>query len=196
MLEKEIAGYIKKHQLVLERNFEYFADEKIVKKPETMSYDEVLEEAPTFSEFSEREPLYRPIRINYLEKEQNNRFLGEQGENFVIEFEKRRLVKAGKDSLADKIEWISKELGDGLGYDILSKNNNGTDRFIEVKTTKLAKETPIYLSRAEVGFASKSANNFYLYRVFDFDKQPRLFIRNGKYERFCKVVPQIYKGYF
>jgi len=196
MLENEIAEYIKKHQLTLERNFENFADEKIIKPLKTVSYDEVLEEAPTASEFTEREPLYRPVRINYLEKEQNNRFLGEQGESFVIEYEKRRLINAGKNNLADKIDWVSKELGDGLGYDILSRNNNGTDRFIEVKTTKLAKETPIYLSKTEISFASKKQNDFYLYRVFDFDKQPRLFIQNGKYESFCKVVPQIYKGYF
>ena len=196
MLENEIAEYIKKHQLTLERNFENFADEKIIKPLKTVSYDEVLEEAPNVSEFTEREPLYRPVRINYLEKEQNNRFLGEQGESFVIEYEKRRLINAGKNNLADKIDWVSKELGDGLGYDILSRNNNGTDRFIEVKTTKLAKETPIYLSKTEISFASKKQNDFYLYRVFDFDKQPRLFIQNGKYESFCKVVPQIFKGYF
>jgi hypothetical protein len=195
MLEKEIAEYINKHQLILERNFENFAEEKTTEiKP--VSYDEVLEEAPIASEFTEREPLYRPVKINYLEKEQNNRFLGEKGESFVIEYEKQRLINAGKENLADKIDWVSKELGDGLGYDILSRNNNGTDRFIEVKTTKLAKETPIYLSRTEISFASKKRNDFYLYRVFDFDKQPRLFIQNGKYESFCKVVPQIYKGYF
>ena len=182
--------------MILERNFESFADQKIIKIPKTVSYDEILEEAPTVSDFFEREPLYRPVRINYLEKEQNNRSLGEQGENFVIEYEKQRLIKAGKDSFADQIEWVSKELGDGLGYDILSRNNNGTDRFIEVKTTKLAKETPIYLSKTEISFASKELNNFYLYRVFDFDKQPRMFIKNGKYESFCKVIPQIYKGYF
>jgi len=196
MLEKEIADYIKKHRLELERNFENFADEKNIKRPKIISYDEVLEDAPAVSEVAEREPLYKPIKINYLEKEQNNRFLGEQGENFVIEYEKRRLINAGKDSFADKIEWVSKELGDGLGYDILSRNNNGSDRFIEVKTTKLAKETPIYISKTEISFASKKENNFYLYRVFDFDKQPRLFIKGGKYESFCKVVPQIYKGYF
>jgi hypothetical protein len=196
LLEKEINDYIKMHRPSLEATFENFADKEVVKAPRIISYEEALEDAPATSEFTEREPLYKPIKVNYLEKEQNNRSLGEQGENFVIEFEKHRLIKAGKDRLSDKIEWVSKEFGDGLGYDILSKNNNGTDRFIEVKTTKLAKETPIYLSKNEVGFASKMKKDFYLYRVFDFEKRPRLFIKNGTYESFCKVIPQTYKGYF
>jgi hypothetical protein len=195
MLENEIANYIKRHQLILEQNFESFADERAT-RPRTISYDEILEEPPSPSTFTESEPLYRPIKINYLEKEQRNRSLGEQGENFVIEFERRRLSIAGRDNLVDKIEWVSKELGDGLGYDILSKNENGSDRFIEVKTTKLAKETPIYLSRTEVSFALQKAKSFFLYRVFDFDKRPRLFIKNGHYDSFCTLVCQSYKGYF
>lgn len=196
LLEKQISEYIKYHRLVLERNFENFANETVLPKSKILSYDDVLEDAPETSLVEEREPLYRPIRVNYLEKEQNNRRLGEQGESFVIEYEKLRLINAGKDSLSEKIEWVSKDLGDGLGYDILSRNNNGTDRYIEVKTTKLAKETPIYISKTEIGFASKEEKNFYLYRVFDFDTQPKLFIKNGKYESFCEVTPQIYKGYF
>ena len=197
LLENEIAEYIKKHRLKLERKFENFADEVLPQKPaKPILYDNVLDEAPPRSKFTETEPLYRPVKINYLEKEQNNRSLGEQGENFVIEYEKSRLKSAGKENLADKIEWVSKDLGDGLGYDILSRNNNGTDRFIEVKTTKLSKETPIYLSKTEISFALKKEVNFYLYRVFNFDKQPRLFIMSGKYESFCELVPQNFRGYF
>jgi len=30
----------------------------------------------------------KPIKINYLEREQNNLSLGEKGEEFVLEFEK------------------------------------------------------------------------------------------------------------
>ena len=142
------------------------------------------------------EPSYKPIKTNFLEKEQNNRNLGEQGEALIIEFEKWRLQKAGKDNLADKIEWVSKDLGDGTGFDILSKNNNGTDRYIEVKTTKLTKETPIYFSRNEWMFAQLKERDFFLYRVFNFAENPQLFIKQGQYENFCKLQPQSFKGYF
>ncbi|HEX5149865.1 MAG TPA: DUF3883 domain-containing protein [Parafilimonas sp.] len=196
LVEKEIANYIAQRKLLIENKFNAFANEASNVVLETIRYETVLDEPPSPSEFKETEPLYKPIKTNYLEKEQNNRNLGEQGEAFVIQFEKRRLVQAGKEKLADKIEWLSKDMGDGLGYDILSKNENGTDRFIEVKTTKLSKETPIFLSRIEMLFATKAAGGFYLYRVFDFATQPKLFIKNGAYDSFCKLVPQNFKGYF
>ncbi len=197
MLEQEIAKYIKEYKTPLEKQFEHFADNSNIIKPKTkIEFEYVIDDDPVNSEVKETEPLYKPIKINYLEKEQNNRHLGAQGEGFVIEYEKWRLINAGKESLADKIEWVSKDLGDGLGYDILSRNNNGTDRFIEVKTTKLSKETPIYLSRTEIGFASQKVKDFFLYRVFNFDASPKLFIKNGNYESFCKLLPQTYKGYF
>lgn len=197
LLEKEIAHFIHKHQIVLEEKFQVFAEETDIKKQQkTIDYESILDDAPESSVINEKEPLYRPLKTNYLEKEQNNRILGELGESFVIEYEKARLINEGKNNLVDKIEWVSKEVGDGLGYDILSKNRNGTDRFIEVKTTKLSKETPIYLSRNELTFSTTKAKDFYLYRVFNFYESPRLFIKQGSYDEFCQLLPQTFKGYF
>ncbi len=132
---------------------------------------------PVPSEMKEPKSVYRPIKTNYLEREQNNRLLGEGGEKFVLNYERSRLTKAGKEDLADKIEWVSKELGDGLGYDILSKKEDGTDRYVEVKTTKLPKETPFYVTKNELSFAVDYAENFFFYRVYNFDTTPRLFIK-------------------
>jgi hypothetical protein len=196
LLEKEIANYISHHQSFLESKFKTFADEISNVAIKNIRYENVLEEPPSPSLVKETEPLYKPVKINYLKKEQNNRNLGEQGEAFVMEYEKRRLIQVGKEKFIDKIEWLSKDAGDGLGYDILSRNENGTDRFIEVKTTKLSKETPIFISRTEAMFATKASMHFYLYRVFDFNTQPKLFIKNGEYNNFCKLIPQNYKGYF
>jgi hypothetical protein len=106
------------------------------------------------------------------------------------------IKKSGKSALADKIEWTSKDSGDGAGYDILSKNLDGSDRFVEVKTTKLTKETPIYLTKNEINFAASHAENFYLYRVFNFDSQKKLFIKQGNYENFCHLIPLVYRGLF
>ena len=114
----------------------------------------------------------------------------------MMKYEKWRLSQAGKENLADKIEWVSKEKGDGAGFDILSKNVDGTDKYIEVKTTKLSKETPIYLTRTELQFASLNTDRFHLYRVFNFEIKPQFFIRSGNYERYCTLQPLTYKGYF
>lgn len=195
LLEKAISDYILENRLLLENKFEEFSEEA-PKHSRTISYEEALDSAPLITKVAEREPLYRPIRTNYLEKEQNNRSLGELGESFVIEWEKSRLIREGKANLSERIEWVSKEQGDGLGYDILSKNANGSDRYIEVKTTKLAKETPIFVSSNEVSFARYKKDQFYLYRVFNFQAKPQLFIKVGEYQSFCKLIEDSYRGYF
>jgi Domain of unknown function (DUF3883) len=197
ILEDKVNDFLKQHSNNLEEKFEKFANATATfQSYEQINFEAILDDEPVISQLKESEPTYQPIKINYLEREQNNRRLGEDGERLVMAYEKWRLIKAGKESLADKIEWISKDKGDGTGFDILSKNNNGTDRFVEVKTTKLIKETPIYLTKREVGFASENAKNFYLYRVFNFGSNAQLFIKNGQYNSFCKLLPQTFKGYF
>lgn len=196
LLEQTVAQFLKENRIHFEKWFEIFAENEASDQAQKIDFETILDEEPESSIVEEREPTYRPIKINYLEKEQNNRNLGEKGEKLVIDYERWRLIKAGKEALADKIEWISKEKGDGTGYDILSKNINGTDRYVEVKTTKLSKEVPIYLTRTELAFANKNAENFYLYRVFNFDSKPQFFIREGNYESFCTVQPMTFKGIF
>lgn len=141
-------------------------------------------------------PIRKPIKVNYLEKEQNNRDLGIQGEELVFKYEKHVLLQAGHLSLANKVEWISKNLGDGMGFDVLSKNFDGSDKYIEVKTTKLSKETPFFFTENELRFSAENVMSFYLYRLFDFNTEPKMFKVKGRYDTFCQVEPIQYKGYF
>jgi Domain of unknown function (DUF3883) len=196
LLADKVASYLEGHKRAFEKEFEKFADEKAAMPAQKINFNKIVDSKPVISKYKDHEPKYLPIKINYLEKEQNNRGLGEEGESLVVAYERWRLIKAGKDSLADTIDWVSKRKGDGAGYDILSKNINGTDRYIEVKTTKLSKETPIYLSRNELSFASIKTKEFYLYRVFNFNEHPQIFIKHGRYEDYCKMIAQTYKGYF
>jgi hypothetical protein len=137
----------------------------------------------------------KPFKINYLEREQQNLRSGTIGEQIAIGYERWRLIHAGKDSLADKIEWIS-EFDDGAGFDILSKNDNGSDRYIEVKSTKLSKETPIFFSNGEFEFARQHTANYHLYRVFNLISNPRMFTTRGDFDSFCQKEPIQFKGYF
>jgi len=74
-----------------------------------------------------------------------------------LEYERWRLIHEGKEGLADKIKWVSQAQGDGLGFDILSRNTNGTDRYIEVKSTKLTKESPFYFTALEYDFSKRNS---------------------------------------
>jgi hypothetical protein len=129
-------------------------------------------------------------------KEQNNTKLGRSGEQFALEFEKWQLVRSGKDNLADQVEWVSQTKGDGLGFDILSRNTNGTDKYIEVKTTKLSKEAPFFFTKNEMQFSVERARDFHLYRVFQFDSTPRLFTLNGSLDKVCRSEAEVYRGFF
>ncbi|MBS1662721.1 MAG: DUF3883 domain-containing protein [Bacteroidetes bacterium] len=197
LLKDEVIAFLHGYEEELKPLFESFVDRAIPEAPFSKAdFDACLDDAPKRSELKERRLNFKAKKSDYLEREQNNRTLGFEGESFVIEYEKWRLHKAGRIDLLDKIKWVSKEDGDGAGYDIRSKNEDGSDRFIEVKTTKLTKETPIYLTINEVSFAARHSANFYLYRVFDFGSKTKLFIKQGDYADFCHLIAETYKGVF
>jgi hypothetical protein len=190
-----VDGYIRV-DLELEPMFKAFSDKVPDARP-LFEYSSALVSAPVIKEPKHRIQLdRRPIKTNFLEKEQENRKLGEKGELFVLEYERLWLINAGKSSLAKKIEWVSNERGDGLGFDILSKNLNGTDKFIEVKTTKLSKEAPFFFSVNELNFSIENESDFNLYRVFNFNNLPQMFQLQGRYDNFCRVEPQQFMGRF
>ncbi|MES3011743.1 MAG: DUF3883 domain-containing protein [Pseudomonadota bacterium] len=79
--------------------------------------------------------LFKAVKRDYLEREAQNRSLGLAGEEFIVQFEHWRLNQLGQARLADKVDHVSQSKGDGLGYDVLSFDADGKERFIEVKTT-------------------------------------------------------------
>lgn len=180
----------------IEGSFKFFAESSPT--PRELIFEDMLEEQPKMEAIlNEPELVYRsPIKINYVEREQANQNIGKSGENIVLQYERWRLIKAGKEGMADKIEWVSQTQGDGLGFDILSRNTNGTDRYIEVKSTKLTKEAPFYFSSLEYDFSKRNSSNFFLYRIFNLRTDPKLFIANGAYDMFCNIKATQYKGAF
>ena len=196
-LEDLIVAHIIGQRSILEAGFIQFAESQI-NNLKAVNYNSLLE-TPPIRQLMVSEPnieyARKPIKINYLQKEQENNSLGMKGEEVVIGYEKWRLMNLGKDKLADKIEWIS-QTDDGAGFDILSKNENGTDRFIEVKTTKLSKETPIFFTKNEYEFSLKNTDKYHLYRLFNFTDQPRMFNVRGSFDHFCYKEAIKYKGYF
>lgn len=140
----------------------------------------------------EEKVVYNPGGVNWLEREAQNHILGEAGEQFVINFERARLIHAGKESLSDRIEQISATVGPSAGYDILSFEENGTDRFIEAKTTKGGKSTPFFVTPNELRFSERNASNYFLYRVFKFCAEPRVFTLQGHLRDQCVLKPSQY----
>jgi hypothetical protein len=131
----------------------------------------------------------KPVRRNYLEIESRNQTLGLAGEKFILEFEHQRLWQAGKKDLANRIEHVSEKEGDYLGFDILSFETTGRERPIEVKTTRFGELTPFFASKNEVDVSEVRESDYHLYRLYKFDKDPKLFILPGSLRKSCTVAP-------
>ena len=133
---------------------------------------------------------------DYLEREAQNQSLGLAGEEFVLQFEHWRLNALDKSTLADRVEHVAQSKGDGLGYDVLSFEPDGRERFIEVKTTAFGKDTPFFVTKNELSFSRAASQQFHLYRLFEFRKQPRLFDLVGKVSDHCLLDPVSYRASF
>lgn len=136
------------------------------------------------------------VKRDYLDREARNASLGRAGEEFVVNYERWRLISGGNERLADKVEHVTKTRGDGLGFDVLSFEASGRERLIEVKTTSFGKETPFFISRSEVELSRSESELFYLYRLFEFRKEPRLFSLRGPVDRHCHLDPITFQARF
>jgi hypothetical protein len=144
-----------------------------------------------------REDVERLVRkFNPVERDFRNRKLGRDGEELVIQFERERLRQIDRPDLAKKIRWISEEDGDGAGYDILSFDEKGKERFLEVKTTVGSDITPFYITRNELSFSSERPEAFRLCRVFDFSIRPRMFELAPPLKNFVHLSPLSYEASF
>jgi hypothetical protein len=144
-----------------------------------------------------REDIERLVRkFNPVERDFRNRKLGRDGEELVFHFERQRLQQLDRSDLAKKIRWVSEEDGDGAGYDILSFDEKGKERFLEVKTTVGSDITPFYITRNELSFSSERPEAFRLCRVFDFSMRPRMFELAPPLTDFVHLSPLSYEASF
>jgi hypothetical protein len=121
--------------------------------------------------------------------------IGLIGELLVVEHEKRRLTSEGLLKLAEKVTHVSREIGDGEGYDILSYTTGGRKMYIEVKTTLSGNETPFYLTRNEARFAADNAEDYCLYRLYELNEKAhtaKFFVVTGDPGRHFKLTPLLY----
>ncbi len=198
-LEDAIIDYLTRN-LSLENNFQRFADDDVQGIQLKMEFDGSFVVSPPDRTARFEDPIQlikrSPIKVNYLEREQRNQRLGVLGEELVFHYEKWQLNFSGHEKLADQVIWISRDEGDGAGYDILSRNPDGSDKYIEVKTTKLGKETPFYFSRNELHFSQSHRKHYHLYRLFDLNTNARMFTLNGGLDQVCNSTPVSFQGYF
>ncbi|MBB3106470.1 hypothetical protein FHS24_000971 [Psychrobacter luti] len=149
----------------------------------------------SFAAEEQKSRSFTPKKIDFIKQAKSQKKLGYAGELIVLKYEKDFLERAGKSNLIKKVKHVSDEEGDGAGYDILSFDLDGNEKYIEVKTTKLNSDTPFYLTDNELEFSKKEASNYYLYRVYDFDiqaNQAKFYILHGDLTNMLSLKPQNY----
>lgn len=161
----------------------------------------ILESAPEYHPIASEPiaPYLAPrqgVKRDYLALEARNASLGLAGEELVVAFERERLRALGAKRLADRVEHAAVDRGDGLGFDVLSFEEDGRERFIEVKTTAFARETPFFVTRNELDFSRTFAPQFRLYRLFQFRRDPRMFVLEGAVDERCHLNPVSYRAEF
>jgi hypothetical protein len=159
----------------------------------------LLEPAPEPIESGERvwDPDTRVVTVDFVRRDAENRRLGEMGEEFVLELERRRLHDdLQRPDLSSRVEWTAREQGDGAGYDIRSFEADGRLRYIEVKTTGLAKAFPFVVTANEVSCSESLRGSYHLYRVFRFSRRPGLYVLSGALSDTCRLAPTQFRARF
>jgi hypothetical protein len=165
--------------------------------PGGIDVDQVVEEPPDKMTVPHTvwSPTTRFPRVDFVARDAANRGLGRRGEEFVVEFERRRLHDIGRRELVKQVEWTAQIKGDGAGYDIASFNFDGTPRLIEVKTTGLGKYFPFNVTVNEVRCSEARPREFQLYRVFNFGPDARLYMLPGALSTSCHLDPMQYRAF-
>lgn len=162
-------------------------------------WSDLIVPAPTPAQpvkpYSVSETRVRMPKVNYLEMEARNGSLGLAGERFVLDLEERRLRSAGQKGLAGKIEHVAAR-SDGMGYDILSFEDDGRERLIEVKTTRYGEMTPFFATRKEVAVSEERCHEYHIFRVFKFEENPKAFVLSGSIRESVALEPITYQASF
>lgn len=115
-------------------------------------------------------------KVDWEKARDRNNEIGDQGEEFVLEFEIDRLIEIlviDRINATQNVQHLSRLQGDGLGYDISSINDDGSPRYIEVKTTSGGFNQPFYMSRNERLFFEEYGASAFIYRVYNFNRETR-----------------------
>ena len=156
---------------------------------------QILQQIPIPSKKPSSREVTRLIRkFDPAARDARIREIGMLGEQRVFHSEQTRLKNDGRKDLASKVRWVSREDGDGAGYDIRSFTSTGQELFLEVKTTIGGAQTPFFISANEVGFSEEHPEHSRIFRVFDLPRVPRAFILRPPLENDLILTPKNFRA--
>lgn len=141
----------------------------------------VLDILPNLEQPKERNNPTNNSKPDYEKKNRINKKLGDRGEKIVKDFEIKRLNNINRPDLAEKVDRVSLK-SDSYGYDVLSYDEDNSERYIEVKATRSkVGDANFFLTINELNTAKENPN-YYIYVVFDIlSKNPKIWIINNPF---------------
>lgn len=129
---------------------------------------------------------------NWEEINKKRKETGNKGEEIVFLLEQEYFISINRKDLADKVRHVSKEDGDGLGYDILSFFDDGKEKYIEVKSTTASIESPFNISKNELEFLEDHYDDAFIYRVSVSNEIPEVKVRPSFEILESEIIPISY----
>ena len=118
-----------------------------------LEFRDVFLKPRTVSELSQGIRGKKPTKIDYSAIQSARDKAGKMAEEYVLKTEIAHLENLGLRQLAEKVTRVSL-VDDGLGFDILSFESDGTEKHIEVKSvSKFAGDCSIFISANEIRVA-------------------------------------------
>lgn len=113
--------------------------------------------------------------IDYSEQQRISQRIGERGEELVLQNEIDKLKALGfSNDVLSKVRRVSLE-SDDYGYDILTFDKDGRERYLEVKTTKVNRtDFSFIITKNELEHAKRFGKSYSVVIVFDVLKNPRI----------------------
>ncbi len=103
---------------------------------------------------------------DYEKQSRANKKLGYRGEQIVLKAEREVLISLGRKDLANQIDHIASK-DDYAGYDILSFDESGEEKHIEVKATKGKTNNASFIISASEKRTAEELDNYFIYIVFE-----------------------------
>lgn len=132
-------------------------------------------------------PVLKGSFTDYAARQQRRSRIGHRGEALVFQFERQKH--------GEMVIHKSLVEGDGLGYDILSVDDDGGDKYIEVKTTTGGPARSFFVTANELERSRLEGARYYLYRLFNFDEEKEsadFYVLRGDLSAYC-INPILYE---
>lgn len=145
-----------------------------------------------FESIPESKKEFNGVDVDFHGKAKEQKDLGDKGETLVKQREIEFLTQKGMHDEAAKVDIVK----DGKGYDVFSFDENGNEKFIEVKTTNGNEYAPFFLSENEIDFLRLHRNQYCIYRIYNFDEEnnfAEFYELNGDIERQLLMKPIQFK---